>query len=191
MPETNKSLEFLEIYTSGGLKTGKKELKSLIHKKGLFHSTVHIWIFSEKGNVLIQKRSTKKKINPGIWDVSVAGHIKFNEDIKAAAIRETLEETGICIKEKDLFKLGIYRSVSNYPLIVDKEFHHTYVLKIDEVKINLNYKNDEVDDLKLISLEEMDSILNQNKRDIFIGKNKNYYKDVFEAISKITKNNYQ
>ena len=188
---TNQSLEFLEIYTSDGLKTGKKATKSHIHKKGLFHSTVHVWIFSEKGNVLIQKRSKKKKLNPGVWDVSVAGHIKYKESIKAAAIRETFEETGTCIKEKDLLKLGIYTSVSNYPQIIDKEFHHTYVLKIDEVKINLNYKNDEVDDLKLISLEEMDSLLNQNNRDIFIGKNKNYYRDVFEAISKITKENYQ
>ena len=183
--------EFLEIYSSSGKKTGKKATKSHIHKKGLFHATVHVWIFSERGNVLIQKRSTKKKLNPGVWDVSVAGHVEYKEDINVAAIRETLEETGIYIKEKDLFKLGIYTSVSNYPQIIDKEFHHTYVLKIDEVKINLNYKNDEVDDLKLISLEEMDSLLNQNNRDIFIGKNKNYYRDVFEAISKITKENYQ
>ena len=52
--------ELLEIYSSSGKKTGKKATKSYIHKKGLFHATVHVWIFSEKGNVLIQKRSTKK-----------------------------------------------------------------------------------------------------------------------------------
>jgi 8-oxo-dGTP pyrophosphatase MutT (NUDIX family) len=121
----------------------------------------------------------------------VAGHIEYKEDIKTAAIRETFEETGLHIKEKDLFKLGIYSSVSNHSNIIDKEFHHTYILKIDEDKINLNYKNDEVDDLKLISLDKMDFLLNQNNRDIFIGKNKNYYKDVFEAILEMTKENYQ
>ena len=183
--------ELLDIYSSSGKKTGKKATKSYIHEKGLFHATVHVWIFSEKGNVLIQKRSTKKKLNPGVWDVSVAGHIEYKEDIKAAAIRETFEETGIHIKEKDLLKLGIYTSESNHSKIIDREFQYTYILKIDEVKINLNYKNDEVDDLKLISLREMDLLLNQNNRDIFIGKNKNYYKDVFEAILKITKENYQ
>ena len=114
--------ELLEIYSSSGKKTGKKATKSYIHKKGLFHATVHVWIFSEKGNVLIQKRSTKKKLNPGVWDVSVAGHIEYKEDIKAAAIRETFEETGLHIKEKDLFKLGIYSSVSNHSKIIDKEF---------------------------------------------------------------------
>ena len=45
--------ELLEIYSSSGKKTGKKATKSYIHKKGLFHATVHVWIFSEKGNVLI------------------------------------------------------------------------------------------------------------------------------------------
>ena len=98
---------------------------------------------------------------------------------------------GIYIKEKDLLKLGIYTSESNHSKIIDREFHHTYILKIDEAKINLNYKNDEVDDLKLISLREMDLLLKQNNRDIFIGKNKNYYEDVFKAISKITKENRQ
>ena len=183
--------EFLEIYSSSGKKTGKKATKSHIHQKGLYHATVHVWIFSEKGNVLIQKRSTKKKLNPGVWDVSVAGHVEYKEDIKAAAVRETFEETGICIKEKDLLKLGVYTTVNNYTKIIDKEFHHTYIVKIDEVKINLNYKNDEVDDLKLISLEEMDLLLNQNNREVFVGENKNYYEDVFKAISNTIKENYQ
>jgi len=188
---TNQSLEFLEIYTTDGLKTGKKATKSHIHKKGLFHSTVHVWIYSDKGNVLIQKRSKKKKLNPGIWDVSVAGHIKFDECVKDAAVRETFEETGINIVKNKLSKIGVYKSIEKHHNILDKEFNYTFILKIDEDKINLNYKNDEVDDLKLISLKEMDLLLNQNNRDIFIGKNKNYYKDVFEKILKITKENCQ
>ena len=81
--------EFIEVYSPEGNKTGQKKSKSEIHRKGLFHSTVHIWIFTEEGNILIQKRSKKKELNPGVWDVSVAGHIKFNENIKKAAKRET------------------------------------------------------------------------------------------------------
>ena len=188
---TNQSLEFLEIYTTDGLKTGKKATKSHIHKKGLFHSTVHVWIYSDKGNVLIQKRSKKKKLNPGIWDVSVAGHIKFDECVKDAAVRETFEETGINIVKNKLSKIGVYKSIEKHHNILDKEFNYTFILKIDEDKINLNYKNDEVDDLKLISLREMDLLLKQNNKDIFIGKNKNYYKDVFEKILKITKESCQ
>ena len=110
--------EFLEVYSPEGTKTGQKKSKSEIHRKGLFHSTVHVWIFTEEGNILIQKRSKKKVLNPGVWDVSVAGHIKFNENIKKAAKRETLEETGININTKDFDFLII----SNVDLELSKNF---------------------------------------------------------------------
>ena len=174
--------EFLEVYSPEGTKTGQKKSKSEIHRKGLFHSTVHVWIFTEEGNILIQKRSKKKELNPGVWDVSVAGHIKFNENIKKAAKRETLEETGININTEDLLKIGVYRSINIHPTAIDKEFFHTYILKIDKNSINLDFKNNEVDDLKFISIEEMESLIKEENNKIFIGKNRKYYSDVLKSI---------
>ncbi len=174
--------EFLEVYSPEGTKTGQKKSKSEIHRKGLFHSTVHVWIFTEEGNILIQKRSKKKELNPGVWDVSVAGHVKFNENIKKAAKRETLEETGININTKDLLKIGVYRSINIHPTAIDKEFFHTYILKIDKNSINLGFKNNEVDDLKFISIEEMESLIKEENNKIFIGKNRKYYSDVLKSI---------
>ena len=174
--------EFLEVYSPEGTKTGQKKSKSEIHRKGLFHSTVHVWIFTEEGNILIQKRSKKKELNPGVWDVSVAGHIKFNENIKKAAKRETLEEIGININTKDLLKIGVYRSINIHPTAIDKEFFHTYILKIDKNSINLDFKNNEVDDLKFISIEEMESLIKEENNKIFIGKNRKYYSDVLKSI---------
>ena len=174
--------EFLEVYSPEGTKTGQKKSKSEIHRKGLFHSTVHVWIFTDEGNILIQKRSKKKELNPGVWDVSVAGHIKFNENIKKAAKRETLEETGININTKDLFKIGVYRSINIHPTAIDKEFFHTYILKIDKNSINLGFKNNEVDDLKFISIEEMENLIKEENNKIFIGKNRKYYSDVLKSI---------
>ena len=174
--------EFLEVYSPEGTKTGQKKSKSEIHRKGLFHSTVHVWIFTEEGNILIQKRSKKKELNPGVWDVSVAGHIKFNENIKKAAKRETLEETGININTKDLLKIGVYRNINIHPTAIDKEFFHTYILKIDKNSINLDFKNNEVDDLKFISIEEMESLIKEENNKIFIGKNRKYYSDVLKSI---------
>ena len=174
--------EFLEVYSPEGTKTGQKKSKSEIHRKGLFHSTVHVWIFTEDGNILIQKRSKKKELNPGVWDVSVAGHVKFNENIKKAAKRETLEETGININTKDLLKIGVYRSINIHPTAIDKEFFHTYILKIDKNSINLDFKNNEVDDLKFISIEEMESLIKEENNKIFIGKNRKYYSDVLKSI---------
>ena len=180
--KTTESFELLEIYTSKGKKTGKKESKSEIHRKGLFHATVHVWIFTKKGKILIQKRSKKKELNPGVWDVSVAGHIKFNENIKKAAKRETLEEIGVNINTKDLLKIGVYKSINIHPTAIDREFFHTYKLKIDENNIDLDYKNNEIDDLKFVSIEEMENLIKKENNKIFIGKNRKYYSDVLKSI---------
>tara|TARA_Y100000991_G_C21975423_1_gene351922 strand:+ start:3039 stop:3602 length:564 start_codon:yes stop_codon:yes gene_type:complete len=179
--------EFLEVYTSKGKKTGKKKSKTLVHKEGLFHVTVHVWIFTKNREVLIQKRARNKLLNPGIWDVSVAGHVNFKEKIIDAAIRETFEETGMHIKKKELIKIGEYLSINNSKDIVDKEFHHTYILKMHTGKINLNFKNDEVEKLKLISIKEMKNLISKKNNKFFIGKNQDYYKDVIKKISKLTK----
>ena len=181
--------EFLEIYSPEGKRTGKKESKSSIHLNGFFHATIHVWIFTKKGNILIQKRSKKKELNPGIWDVSVAGHVGFNENIRIAAKRETFEETGININTDDLSEIGVYKSVNIYPKTIDKEFHHTYVLLLDKHEINTNFKNDEVDDLKFISIDEMENLIKKENRKIFIGKNRKYYFDVLKAIKSIISDN--
>ena len=136
--------ELLEIYSSSGKKTGKKATKSYIHKKGLFHATVHVWIFSEKGNVLIQKRSTKKKLNPGVWDVSVAGHIGYKEDIKAAAIRETFEETNTKVEMGELY------AIFNVPQI-----NQVYMLYLAEVIKDDFSATSESLDVKLFNEKEI------------------------------------
>lgn len=182
--------EFIEIYDFNGQKTGRKALKSVVHKNGLHHSTVHLWIYTISGEVLIQKRSLNKILNPGVWDVSVAGHIHFGETYNDAVIRETLEETGINIESFKLYKLGVYHSKSIHDKITDNEFHHTYVLEIKKELINIGFKNDEVEELKLIPLKEMESIISKGLKNYFIGKNKDYYLDVISEIKKRTTKNY-
>jgi isopentenyl-diphosphate delta-isomerase len=99
--------ELLEIYTEDGKETGKSEDRDIVHKEGIWHKVIHIWIINSKGEVLIQKRSNNKdtkylflklKIiiliikSPGCWDVSVGGHISFGETSKEAALKELSEE---------------------------------------------------------------------------------------------------
>ena len=132
--------EYLEIYDSYGNRTGKKALKSIIHKRGLYHTTIHLWIYTKKGDVLIQKRSLNKILNPGVWDVSVAGHIHFNESYIDALVRETLEETGIAINITKLSKLGVYKSSTKSGEITDNEFHHTYIIPVSYTHLTLPTK---------------------------------------------------
>ena len=161
--------EYIEEYTNDGKPTGKKFLKSKIHKKGIIHSTIHLWIFCNKNKILIQKRSKSKEINPGIWDVSVAGHIKYGENFINAVIRESKEETGIEIQKEKLKKVGVFYAEEFYTNVTDREFHHTYIYKISSDEIDLDFNNNEVEEkLNNITKEFNNELLNMKRKQALI-----------------------
>ena len=86
------------------------------------------------------------------------------------------------INKKKLKKIGIFFNQEIYNNLIDREFHHTYIYNTERNKINLDFKNNEVDQLKFITYNEMKHLIN-NSKEYFIGSNKNYYKCVMEAIN--------
>lgn len=63
---------------------------------------VHILICDLNGRILIQRRSLSKSENPGLWDKSVGGHVKWSESAESAAKREVSEELGFDVKDISL-----------------------------------------------------------------------------------------
>lgn len=61
----------------------------------LVHRVAHVLVFNGRGEILLQKRSLKKDIQPGRWDTSVGGHLDPGETYLQAAYREMREELGI------------------------------------------------------------------------------------------------
>ena len=180
--------ELIDIVTEDGKPTGTIARKSEIHKKGWFHNTIHLWLFTIKGNILLQQRSHKKSIFPLLWDVSVAGHIDAGETFIEAALRETHEELGLILRPKDLKKIGVHKHMSSYNngKIQDNEFHHVYIAQL---KVDLNTlipQPDEVEALKLVSLKEFESLLKHSTTNShFVPTNKAYYKFVSNNIAKV------
>lgn len=179
--------EYIDIVDTNGKPTGKSELKSVIHQKGYYHNTVHIWFYTDDGEILLSQRSAKKMICPLLWDVSVAGHIDAGESIEQAAIRETKEEIGISISENDLHKIGVFKCFQSYKNgINDNEFHHTFICELEVLLFDLIPQEEEVEALKLVSLnsfkELIDTIEKENNH--FVASNKSYYETILEHISK-------
>lgn len=179
--------EYIDIVTKNGKPTGKSELKSVIHQKGYYHNTVHIWFYTNNGEILLSQRSSKKIICPLLWDVSVAGHIDAGETIKQAAIRETDEEIGISISENDLYKIGIFKCFQSYENgINDNEFHHTFICKLKVKLSELIPQEEEVEALKLVSLNSFKELIDtiEKKNNHFVPSNKLYYETILEHILK-------
>ncbi len=81
--------------------------RSEIHRLGLRHRAIHLLVFNDAGEVLLQKRSTKKDTFPGCWDSSVSGHVDAGEAWETCVRRESEEEIGYSPRERpeELFRL--------------------------------------------------------------------------------------
>lgn len=171
--------EIIDILSSSGELTGKTCLKSEAHLNGLFHQTIHVWLYTDDKKVLLQKRASVKKVFPNLWDVSAAGHIGAGERIEVAAIREVQEEIGITIKETDLQKIGFRKDEIVHPNgILDNEFKHIFLCKLNKSIEQLTMQPEEVDDLQLFDI----SILKDStKHGRFMVPNMNHYYDFIYA----------
>eukprot|EP01119_Soliformovum_irregulare_P014431 TRINITY_DN3947_c0_g1_i2.p1 TRINITY_DN3947_c0_g1~~TRINITY_DN3947_c0_g1_i2.p1 ORF type:complete len:185 (+),score=48.17 TRINITY_DN3947_c0_g1_i2:17-571(+) len=71
--------EYLDVLDENGKFTGISHPRSQVHREGLWHRVVHVWIVNSKGQVLLQQRTLNKESWPGMWDISSAGHISAGE----------------------------------------------------------------------------------------------------------------
>lgn len=178
--------ELIDILDSEGNFTGQTALKSEAHRKGWFHPTIHVWLYTKNGQLLIQQRARNKDSHPLLWDVSVAGHIGAGEEIEISAIREIQEEIGLTISKAKLEKIGVFKSVHEHSkALIDCEFHHTFLCELKVPLQDLQKQESEVEDLALISLlqfsEETWGLANLKK---YVPHDTEYYRRIIAEVKK-------
>ena len=173
--------ELIDILTPEGKPTGKTALKSEAHKNGWFHATVHVWLFTVDEKILLQKRALTKKVFPGLWDISVAGHIGAGETILSSAKREVFEEIGLELQEKDFIKIGTrIHQVSHKNGIQDNEHHHVFISELKAPISELTMQVEEVADIKLFNLETLKNT--KNLENVLLSRFHDYYVSVYNEI---------
>jgi isopentenyl-diphosphate delta-isomerase len=173
--------ELIDILTPEGEPTGKTALKSEAHKNGWFHATVHIWLFTSDEKILLQKRSLTKKVFPGIWDISVAGHMGAGEEIIEGAKREVFEEIGLQLKEKDFTKIGTrIHQVKHKNGIQDNEHHHVFIVELKVPISSLTMQEEEVAGLELWDLTVLKNT--KNLENVLLPEFHEYYVSVYDKI---------
>ena len=79
--------------------------KSLCHEgRGVLHRAFSLLIFNGLGELLIQQRSSAKRLWPLYWSNSCCSHPRRSETMEAATRRRLSEELGIRCDLKFLFK---------------------------------------------------------------------------------------
>ncbi len=143
-------------------------LKSDAHKNGWFHASVHVWLYTDDGKILLQKRSPDKIAFPDLWDVSVAGHISAGEDAITSALREIEEEIGLTLLESDLFEIGNFKEKHQHKKdFIDNEIHLIYIGKLCVDLNQLKIQEEELTALKLISIKNFKKALSKPNFDKF------------------------
>lgn len=89
-----------------------KETRENIHKDGLLHREINVWIYNKNGEILFQRRAKSKDTYPDLLDASVGGHVEIGEDYLVTAVRELKEETGLQADTKDLIYITKLRRSS-------------------------------------------------------------------------------
>jgi|SRR3989344_4866218 len=135
--------EHFDLVDENNIPTGKQALRSVAHATGLWHRTVHIYVFREtNGEIefLVHLRSAHKDLHPNCWDTRFGGHIKSGETVEEGVISEMKEELGIDISLSDLIEGGWEKS-NTYP---NCEFSKVYYLGYDKPTESLSFNDGEV-----------------------------------------------
>ena len=139
------STEIFEIFDDHNHLLGKAP-RAEVHATGLFHRSVHILLFNERGELLMQRRADDKDICPSCWDFSAAEHLKPGETTLEGALRGLEEELGISNQEAPSLELWRPYRLQTYGSeelgIIDNEFVETYLgefngeLRMDTVELS-------------------------------------------------------
>lgn len=146
-------MEQVDIYNKFREKTSiVKDRKELL--EGEYRISTHIWVINSKNQILIEKRSEKEDMFPGMW-AQVGGGVKAGNTSKDTVFAECLEELNLTVKEENLFYIGSYTRTRD---IVDVWLVNQ---EIDLYKLKL--QEDEVACVKFVAFEEFDKMIEEKQ----------------------------
>jgi isopentenyl-diphosphate delta-isomerase len=147
--KTNTPDELLDLVDESDSIIGSVTKAQANSSPAIIHREVRVVLYDSEGNILIQKRSPKKKVYPGVWAESCQGHVPCGMDYEEAAHKELVEELGF---DTDLQYLG--KTLIEFPN--EKHFAAWFVGKYKGEKISP--EPEEVADFRFISRKELLSL---------------------------------
>lgn len=120
------------------------------HQKGILHRAFSIFIFNNKGEMLLQQRAVSKYHSGGLWTNACCSHPAQGEETIVAAKRRLQEELGFDVAIEKIFDF-VYKAEFDNGL-TEYEFDHVFVGQHDG-EINFNKK--EIMDICYKSIKEV------------------------------------
>lgn len=125
-------MEYLDTYDEYMNKIGS-ESRDTVHKNGLWHKTIHCWMYDDAGNIYFQVRADSNKLY-----TTASGHVLAGETVRDAFKREIREEIGVDTDVENAVPIEIvfWRQDKPEKNWHDRAFSHVYMNKLP-----LNYSD--------------------------------------------------
>lgn len=136
---------------------------------GEYKLSMHVWIQNDKGEFLIQKRSPSKKVFPNFWSIT-GGGVDSGESTLDTVFRECKEELGIIAEEKNLELILSFKRKA--------DFVDIYLLKHNIELKDIIMQEEEVTDVKWVSINEIKNMIENNE----FAPNIPVYIEIFEKL---------
>ena len=147
-------MEYWDIYDKDGNFTGRKKGKYEKWDKDEYHLATEVWVINSKKQILIQQRSEKCQLLPGIWALTT-GRIVSGETTRQGCIRELKEELGIEAKEEEC---NLVKSLLKNRLGMIWDI---YFLRKDVELEDVTLQKEEVSRVKLVNTDEFRDMLKE------------------------------
>lgn len=148
-------MEQLDLYDQYRNRTGQQIVRGDEIPLGFYITVIHLCIFNEEGQLLIQRRYEGKKSFPNLWDISVGGCAQTGETSEDAVRRECFEELGLALPDDDLRP---YLTIN-----FDKGFDDIYMVSCSLDLSKLSLQSDEVAEVKWAGEEEVMDLLQEGQ----------------------------
>ncbi len=150
--------EYIPAWDKGTLQPLEK---MEVHKKGLRHKAISVFLFSGK-ELLIQQRALNKYHTPGLWANTCCTHPYWQEESETCAKRRLYQELGINVsklvyKDKIEYKAEVGNDLIEHEIV---DIFVCYFDKKSSVTININ--PEEVMSTKWININNLISEIRKN-----------------------------
>lgn len=147
---------FLETYNVDGTPTRQIASYDRVHRQGLWHKGVHVWLLTSDNKFLVQKRGPSVQTAPGKYECAAAGHIDVGHTSLETAIKELEEEAGIAVCRDDVELVGTI--VDQFTMcegtILNNEFDDVYLIRKNIIPEDLSHHGHEVSSFHFFDAEE-------------------------------------
>ena len=171
--------KYYKLYDEVGNEIGR--INPLFEKKqSNWLKGVSIFVLTDDGNLVLEKRSKKTQLSPSDIDL-VSGHRDEEEKGKKAAYRELNEELGL--KKKKF--LSLKKIKHETPLVFKggrNFFISFYVTKLKKKIDYLDFQEAEVEDVIILPMKEGFDLIRQSKTKFPYSGNEKKFEEIFEKV---------